>query len=560
MQHFSEVSKQAMMILSTEMSLNIHRRSLNFLLLLYFFMSSDCVIANMNNNSDCHELWHYLRNGYCYCGIGEHGVIFCDKQYIHVKQGICVTWDNATGSAEVHHCLFTKWSDNYTCTIHDVYRISTTATGEKLNHFTSGDYNRQGRYCSQCIDGYGPAVFSDDVICADCTKHRHLWILNFMFQLFMVTILCLLLMLFQIKGTSTPLNVIVMYAQLVTMGLKFDRNLRTRLSCYIGHTFTVIIVTSLGVFNLDFFHTLIPPLCVSPSFKSINVLLFDYIIASYPLFLTMLIYLSIEVHDRKQTLFWRYLPRNCFKMFHTSWNPKRTILNTFATFLLLSYSKLLFTSIRLLLAFQSHNIYGEKVLSSSLLLYDPTIRFFHNEHVPYAVVALLVILIFIILPPILLLVYPTVMFKKFLSCLGFQRWDILHHIMDIFQGWYKDGTEGTRDYRPLSALYLLYRVALSSEYAFQILNNTYHNSYGFPRQWMVLGLFNVFLGMGFYILQPYKQKWMSKFDGWIFILAGMITLLEIFNNKPVYIVGGVAGLSTMALLMAYAVYYKSKSV
>ena len=207
MQFFSEVSKQVMMILSTEMSLNIHRHSLN----LYFFMSSDCVIANMSNNSDCHELWHYLRrNGYCYCGIGKHGVIFCDKQYIHVKQGICVTWDNATGSAEVHRCLFTKWSDNYTCTIHDVYRISTTATGEKLNNFTCGDYNRQGRYCSQCIDGYGPAVFSDDVICADCTKHRHLWILN---------------LTFQIKGTSTPLNVIIMYAQLITMGLKFDRNL-----------------------------------------------------------------------------------------------------------------------------------------------------------------------------------------------------------------------------------------------------------------------------------------------------------------------------------------------
>ena len=124
------------------------------------------------------------------------------------------------------------------------------------------------------------------------------------------------------------------------------------------------------------------------------------------------------------------------------------------------------------------------------------------------------------------------------SRLGFQRWDILHHIMDIFQGWYK---EGTRDYRHLSALYLLYRVALSSEYAFQILNNTYYNSYGFSRKWMVLGLFNVFLGMGFFILQPYKQKWMSNFDGWIFIFAGVITLLEIFNNKPVYILGGVAG-------------------
>ena len=98
--------------------------------------------------------------------------------------------------------------------------------------------------------------------------------------------------------------------------------------------------------------------------------------------------------------------------------------------------------------------------------------------------------------------------------------------MDIFQGWYKDGTEGTRDYRPLSALYLLYRVALSSAYAFQTLNNIYYNKYGFPRQWLVLGMFNVFLGMAFFILQPYKQKWISDFDGWVFTLAGTLMLLE----------------------------------
>ena len=198
----------------------------------------------------------------------------------------------------MHHCLFLQRSDN-TCVTHDVYHIPTTAIGEKLNHFICSDYNRQGGYCSQCIDGYGPAMFSDDATCADCSKHRHLWILNLMFQLFMMTTLCLLLMLFQIKGTSSPLNMIIMYAQLITMGLKIDRSLHIRLSCYVGHTFTRVIVTSLGVFNLDFFHTIIPPLCVSSSFKSINVLLFDYLITTYPLFLTMLIYLCIEVYDRQ---------------------------------------------------------------------------------------------------------------------------------------------------------------------------------------------------------------------------------------------------------------------
>ena len=220
------------------MSLRIHKSGHNFLVLLYFYqlVFSDCVIENVSeNNNDCNQLWHFFRNGGCYCGISDHGVVYCDQQFIYCKQGTCVTWSNITSGAEIHRCLFTKWNDDM-CSLHDVYRIPTTATGETLNHLTCGDYNRQGSYCSQCIDGYGPAVFSDDATCADCSKHRHLWILNLVFQLCMVTILCLVLMLFQIKGTSSPLNVIIMCAQMVTMGLEFDRNLRTRLSCYVGRT------------------------------------------------------------------------------------------------------------------------------------------------------------------------------------------------------------------------------------------------------------------------------------------------------------------------------------
>ena len=495
------------------MSCNIHNMKSQIfylLLLVYFFVSANSIGDSGASNESACKLWHYLRNGHCYCGTTEHGVVKCDDHFISVKQGSCVTWDNSTGSAEVHRCLFTKWSD-YTCVKHDFYEVSTTISGEELNHFTCDDYNRQGRYCSQCTDGYGPAVFSDDATCIDCSKHGYLWILNLAFQLFMVTILGLILILFQIKGTSSPFNVIIMYGQLATVGLKLGGNLNTRLVCYIGRTFTTVVITTLGVFNLDFFHKVIPPLCISPSFKSINILIFDYIIASYPLLLTIFIYVCIEVCDRYHVTTFSSC-RNLIKICHPSWNPKRTILATFATFLLLSYSKFLFTSLHLLLASRSYNSRGERV-SSAQLFYDPTITFLHSEHIPYAVIALLVILIFNILPPLLLLFYPTSIFRKCLMCLRFQRWDILSHIMDIFQGWYKDGTAGTRDYRSFSALYMLYRIMLSCELIIQMLSDNYNP--GPPHQQEVLGVFNVFLGMVFFTLQPYKQKWMNHFDGWI---------------------------------------------
>ena len=57
-------------------------------------------------------------------------------------------------------------------------------------------------------------------------------ILNLAFKLSMVTILGLLLILFQIKGISSPFNVIIMYDQLATVGLKLGGNLNTRMVCY----------------------------------------------------------------------------------------------------------------------------------------------------------------------------------------------------------------------------------------------------------------------------------------------------------------------------------------
>ena len=65
----------------------------------------------------------------------------------------------------------------------------------------------------------------------------------------------------------------------------------------------------------------------------------------------------------------------------------------------------------------------------------------------------------IIPPPILLVLYPTKFLKKCIGCLGFQRWDVLHHIINVFQGCYKDGTEGTVDYRLLSAFFLILQIA-----------------------------------------------------------------------------------------------------
>ena len=66
------------------------------------------------------------------------------------------------------------------------------------------------------------------------------------------------------------------------------------------------------------------------------------------------------------------------------------------------------------------------------LFYDATIDYFGREHLPYAILALVVLLVFVLLPLLLLLLYPMRCFQQCLSHCGV-RWLALHIFMDAFR-------------------------------------------------------------------------------------------------------------------------------
>ena len=120
-------------------------------------------------------------------------------------------------------------------------------------------------------------------------------------------------------------------------------------------------------------------------------------------------------------------------------------------------------------------------------------------------------------------------------------------IMVIFQGWYKDGTDGTCDYRPLSALYMLIRLAFAATH-YVLLEPSEFRLFMF-----VAGMLQVFLGMMFLIIKPYKIKWMSHTDGVFLILFGIFLLLYtyIFQYSIVYLVAIILGLSIILSIGLY---------
>ena len=133
--------------------------------------------------------------------------------------------------------------------------------------------------------------------------------------------------------------------------------------------------------------------------STLHALALEYVVAIYPLLLTILIYLCIQIHDngvRLMVCIWRPF-HVCFARSRRRWDPKRPVINAYATFLLLSYSKLLTVSYILLGATELYNNRGERV--GPVVLYNnASIQYFSRQHLPFALLAICLLLVFVVFP------------------------------------------------------------------------------------------------------------------------------------------------------------------
>ena len=187
------------------------------------------------------------------------------------------------------------------------------------------------------------------------------------------------------------------------------------------------------------------------------MLALQYVSAFYPLLLIALTYACVELHGHNfRPIVWLWKPfHRCCVNVRRRWDTKASLIDVFATFLLLAYSKLLFVSCYLL---EGSTIYstsaeGENVPGTSyVLLVDATVGFFSDKHFPFAIIAIL-ILVFVLLPPLLLIFYPCNLFSRCFNCYHKRRWHAIHTFFEAFQGCYKEEVTGGWDLRSMSGIY-----------------------------------------------------------------------------------------------------------
>lgn len=155
--------------------------------------------------------------------------------------------------------------------------------------------------------------------------------------------------------------------------------------------------------------------------------------------------------------------------------------------------------------------------SKFVLYYDGTLDYFGKDHLPYAVIATIMLFLFTIMPISVLLLYQFSFFQKILQCTRLDS-SFFQKVMHSLQGSYKDGTEpGTTDYRWFSAVDLISRFML---YIAFILTQ---GDLFFPLAVLAIILLVILL----IVIQPYKNavSHYTKIDVTFYVLLALFYVI-----------------------------------
>ena len=354
-----------------------------------------------------------------------------------------------------------------------------------------------------------------------------------------------LVVIFHIRATSSPLSALVFMSQIVVYTIRLNVPLHMFIENEVtGFPYVALKVLLLlcGIWSLDLFRSVIPPFCVSSNIKAVHAIALEYLVAFYPIFLILITYVFIKLHDNNfRPIVWLWKPfYRHFVHLRRRWDSTASIINAFTTFLLLSFSKILFVSFTQLYIFSLRYNYAN-IPRKCVLYYDPTVECHTQEYTIVAAIAYCVLVILIICPTVILILYPTRLFRRCVSCCGFRRWHALHMFVESFQGQYKDGTNGTHDFRMVSASFLILRILA----LFLFINHHRSFSHISELQVILFACASCFHA----ITRPYKLNFMNNID--IVILF----LLEIFlsNTSSSPLLADFIQVTTLLLLVPHMI-------
>ena len=406
---------------------------------------------------------------------------------------------------------------------------------DETERFICGHTNRRGILCGQCLEGYAVAVNSLSYECVPCgsnattakefTKHLFIYIA---LTYIPTVIIFIAIIVFDVKLASSAAAGCLLFAQTISSGY-FDVTAYNTLDIHAHGSAPkaaqAIYTTIYGISNLKSFAFLIHPFCLKKSFTTLHVLCLEYATAVFPL---MVIATICLVYRYKSLLFKCNCCRWCRKKEAVNlanrvvsseqlMMPRNTLIHAFTAFLLLSYNKFSLASIRTIIIselFDEAGVsrYSRVYLAGHLSLSD------RDFLIPFGMIAILVLIFIVLLPPLLLL--GPLHFMDWLSDkskFSFIRkcWPSIkiHTILDTFQG-YKPNR------RFFVGLYLLFRLIMFLTFSLSIDFLTQN-----AVQQITIFIFTLIVSL----LKPYTNDFYNYLDTVLFLNLGILNALAIYT-------------------------------
>jgi predicted outer membrane repeat protein len=368
--------------------------------------------------------------------------------------------------------------------------------------------NREGIVCGSCSKGYSPFFHSESFKCGPnklCSVGIVFYLLS---EVIPVVFLFTFIITFDFSFTSGNINGFIFYSQ--TLGL-----LSTSAKIYDKHSNWFIMITRVfyDLFNLDYFSTSELSFCLWKGATVIDVLAFKYVTVTFAFGLVVLLILIMR-HFK------------CTKLEELLKIKERlSITKGLSAFLVICYAQCAKTSFYILTPILLRTHGGE--VGETVTLFGG-LPFLKGRHLFYAIVAILFILTIVIIPPLVLTLYPLSvqllglcklsehwLVEKLLKILQIYR---LKPLIDSFQGCYRDR------FRFFAGLYFIYRILILASYS--ITRST--------SQFFVIAQFLLLAFIGVHsVVQPYKKQVHNILDSLVFsnlvFINGCTIFLDVYN-------------------------------
>ena len=433
----------------------------------------------------------------------------------------CVAYDRNRNLIEYGRCLYNCfYLDKNILYFNNDYTVLPSEVAD-WNEEVCGKFHRHGSLCGSCQANTYLMAYSYDLTCVNCGKNYKLnWLKFLFFAFFPLTVFYFVILLFHVSIPSSPLQGYTLIAQLISVPalsrefMSFCKHANSKFITPLGNLYSI--------WNLDFFRFHNLGICLKTD--PLATFSLDLIVGVYPLVLIAITYLIIKLYDANCTILmklWKPCKGLSTRM-KSNWNIRTSTIDAFASFLLLSNVKFLSVCAIILIPVQmtSSDPFFNQSNSSWRMYYDASIEYFGPKHCPYAITAIMVVVVFVVLPTLLLLLYPFQKFHFFLNKFPPRCILVINTLIDSFQGCYKDGAGSSKaDYRWVSAFPFLIRIMT---FLLSCITSS-HSFFGFESMMLII------CAIIMIYLEPFKDHTMNK-SFVIFILLVAYFAVGLFGH------------------------------